>query len=309
MEFPENLSSPTSDAQSSQSEAVPKSDTDYTLTTESGEPTPNTDVWRNPLDEEEEILLKTPTLPEETSESFSCSTCGMHRSWAAASLLMSVCGKADVLRDAFSSEGAIPSTMNDWQRLIRHVAGFTDKERDLTAMCPRCEMSLSSVERVCNDGWRTMMGGAVEEGVKPNADRIFERCMNTSKEKLRAIIERRSENASEVQEPSEVPSETPEVSTDSSESTSSSSGSFDLLLPAQLFQWTRATSLRTILALAVFCIGKKSVLHIVSSDEKWIARKMSPADWCAIVIMGARESGFRDLLSGKVGLEAINLEF
>ncbi|CAI2298965.1 unnamed protein product [Caenorhabditis sp. 36 PRJEB53466] len=279
-------------------EAVPKSDTDYTLTTESGEPTPSRDeIWTNPLDEESLTPTQPPSEDPSTAstvpgDSFSCSVCGMHRSWAAASILTAVCGAADVLRDEFADGGAIPATMNDWQRLLRHVAA-EKREKEVSAMCPRCEMSLSSVERVCNDGWRSSVGGIVDEECRPNRERIFERCLNTSTEKLRAIVSRASESTEngrkEAAKPAVVVRNEKEPETD---------GKADEL-PARLWNWTKAANLRTMLALAVFCVGKKSVLQIIGSDDRWIARRMKPIDWCAIVVMGARETHFKDLLASK----------
>lgn len=289
-------------------ETVPKSDTDYTLTTESesNAATPS-GIWTNPLDEE------TPTSSFATSSpDFNCATCGMHRSWAACSALMAVSGGADVLKDDFRRHGAIPQTHMDWSKLLCHVASL--EELDLTSICPRCEMSLSTVERVCIDGWRTTFG-MVEDGVKPNFERIFERCVNSSKEKLELIISGENkqkatgnpilpapksgffEKKSSIIDKSKTNildgkiHEKPILPTQNSE--------FQALFHLFQLRWLTAVPLKTLLAFAVFTIGKKAVIQIIAENEQFIAKRMKPDDWCSIVVMGAKEQVSRDLLGSK----------
>lgn len=279
-------------------ETVPKSDTDYTLTTESSEPATPSGIWTNPLDEEDD--LKTPTSSATsssatTSSDFNCATCGMHRSWAATSLLMAVCGGVDVLKDDFRRHGAIPHNHVDWSKVLCHVASLSQK--DLTSICPRCEMSLSTVERVCVEGWRTTCG-MVEDGVRPNFERIFERCVNSSREKLEMIV------SGESKEPKKPPSldvfkpmlnqKSAKIDVDKPIGTHEKSEN----LSHQL-QWLNAVPLKTLLAFAVFTIGKKAVIQIIGENDKFIAQHMKPEDWCSIVVMGAREQAFKDLLAGK----------
>ncbi|PIC53251.1 hypothetical protein B9Z55_003034 [Caenorhabditis nigoni] len=300
---------------------VPKSDTDYTITTEGtttpeGTATPS-GIWTNPLDEEDDV--KTPTTSSgatSTSSEFNCSTCGMHRSWAAASLLMAVSSGAEVIKDDFRRHGSIPQTSGDWERLLRHVASAEEPE-DLNSICPRCEMSLSTVERVCIEGWRGN-GMVVEEGIRPNFERIFERCMNSSKEKLETIVARREEdpaiqnsgkmrieeenriqkNQDSEARPQTLTEKLQNLSLKSKENSPAPTVISDFSSPAHL-RWLQAVPLKTLLALAVFTLGKKAVIQIISADEQWIAKRMKPADWCSIVVMGTRETVFKDLLGVK----------
>ncbi|CAP32395.1 Protein CBG13624, partial [Caenorhabditis briggsae] len=277
---------------------VPKSDTDYTITTE-GTTTPTTTpsgIWTNPLDEEEDDV-KTPTTSSgtitTTSSEFNCTTCGMHRSWAAASLLMAVSSGAEVIKDDFRRHGSIPQTSGDWERLLRHVA-LSEEPEDLNSICPRCEMSLSTVERVCIEGWRG--GMVVEEGIRPNFERIFERCMNSSKEKLETIVARREEQ--EQTSTQNLQEKLQNLIIKSKENIQNHIKIDDFSSPAYL-RWLQAVPLKTLLALAVFTLGKKAVIQIISSDEQWIAKRMKPADWCSIVVIGTRETVFKDLLGVK----------
>uniref|UniRef100_A0A1I7TBS4 RING-type domain-containing protein n=1 Tax=Caenorhabditis tropicalis TaxID=1561998 RepID=A0A1I7TBS4_9PELO len=292
--------------QSQPPETVPKSDTDYTLTTESSG-TPS-GVWTNPLDEEE-----TPTTSTASSTlELNCATCGMHRSWAATSLLMAVCSGAEVLKDEFRRHGAIPQSHVDWSRLLCHVA---EKTEDLTAICPRCEMSLSSVERVCVEGWRTTCG-MVEDGVRPNYERIFERCINSSREKLETIIsgetnariEQKASPTFEFYETKIKPTLGSEVEITEQNDPIPPPPSSMKLDPATsgFLRWIQAVPMKTIIALAVFTIGKKAVLDIISENDKWIARKLKPADWCSIVVMGTRETVLKDLLSAKTIISVLD---
>ncbi|ULU13455.1 hypothetical protein L3Y34_016158 [Caenorhabditis briggsae] len=310
---------------------VPKSDTDYTITTE-GTTTPTTTpsgIWTNPLDEEEDDV-KTPTTSSgtitTTSSEFNCTTCGMHRSWAAASLLMAVSSGAEVIKDDFRRHGSIPQTSGDWERLLRHVA-LSEEPEDLNSICPRCEMSLSTVERVCIEGWRG--GMVVEEGIRPNFERIFERCMNSSKEKLETIVARREEQEPIVHNSGKMKIEEEnriQKDQDSETSTQNLQEKLQNLIikskeniqnhikiddfssPAYL-RWLQAVPLKTLLALAVFTLGKKAVIQIISSDEQWIAKRMKPADWCSIVVIGTRETVFKDLLGVKIPGVLILLRF
>ncbi|EGT31370.1 hypothetical protein CAEBREN_28877 [Caenorhabditis brenneri] len=279
-------------------ETVPKSDTDYTLTTESSDPATPSGIWTNPLDEEDD--LKTPTSSAAsssatTSSDFNCATCGMHRSWAATSLLMAVCGGVDVLRDDFKRHGAIPQIHGNWSKVLCHVASLPHK--DLTSICPRCEMSLSTVDRVCVEGWRTTCG-MVEDGVRPNFERIFERCVNSSREKLEMIV------SGESKDPKKSPNmevfkpilnqKSAKIEIENHVSAPEKPEN----LSHQL-QWLNAVPLKTMLAFAVFTIGKKAVIQIIGENDRFIAQRMKPEDWCSIVVMGAREQVLKDLLSGK----------
>ncbi|KAF1769965.1 hypothetical protein GCK72_001782 [Caenorhabditis remanei] len=294
-------------------ETVPKSDTDYTLTTDSDGPTPS-GIWTNPLDEEEETdNVKTPTSSSTMSSEFNCSTCGMHKSWAAASLLMAVCSSGEVIRDDFRRHASIPQSLGDWEKLLRHVA-MIDSKDNLSSICPRCEMSLSTVDRVCIEGWRS---GMVEEGVRPNFTRIFERCMNSSKEKFETIVARREDTEGlrvfkNIEKLEEISIKTIERATNSNHFSTKAvrSPSENSLVSIEAcskidfsnpdcLRWIPAVPLKTLLALAVFTIGKKAVIQIISADHQWIAKRMKPQDWCSIVVIGAREFVFKDLLGGK----------
>ena len=269
------------------------------------------------MDEEEETdNVKTPTSSSTMSSEFNCSTCGMHKSWAAASLLMAVCSSGEVIRDDFRRHASIPQSLGDWEKLLRHVA-MIDSKDNLSSICPRCEMSLSTVDRVCIEGWRS---GMVEEGVRPNFTRIFERCMNSSKEKFETIVARREDTEGlrvfkNIEKLEEISIKTIERATNSNHFSTKAvrSPSENSLVSIEAcskidfsnpdcLRWIPAVPLKTLLALAVFTIGKKAVIQIISADHQWIAKRMKPQDWCSIVVIGAREFVFKDLLGGKVTL-------
>ncbi|CAB3408613.1 unnamed protein product [Caenorhabditis bovis] len=284
---------------------IPNSDTETTLTSEQSILTPTGNVWTNPLDES-----VTPTKMEDfnfQSEKSCCRQCGMHRSWAAVSLLITVCARSEVISNEFSV-GGVPSTTEDWMKLLRFVASRPEHDIDLSAMCPRCETALSGVNKVIGgfrswsknvdevtsaESWRHI--GCSEE-TKVNVEKIRERVMNISDEKLRIILSRTERQHAENGQESNRNGK-PHESTSIVKPVQHSGHQNEV--NADFWKWTNGVKLKTFLAIAVFCDGKKNVLNMITQNDRLIARQMSPEDWSAMVVMCSREVSFKNLINFK----------